>query len=78
MVGLSIANQLLERGITRNITILDKEPQLGSIALVGTVESHAGLYYKPGSLKARVCVDGAQRLRSWIEERAYPSTNAAK
>ena len=29
MVGLSIAHQLLERGITNSITILDKEPELG-------------------------------------------------
>ena len=61
MVGLSIANQLLERGITRRITILDKEPELGlhsSGRNSGVL--HAGLYYKPGSLKARVCVEGAQ------------------
>ena len=79
MVGLSIANQLLERGITRNITILDKEPQLGlhsSGRNSGVL--HAGLYYKPGSLKARVCVDGAQRLRSWIEERGLPINQCGK
>ena len=29
MVGLSIAHQLIERGITRSVTILDKEPELG-------------------------------------------------
>ena len=72
MVGLSIAHQLLERGIT-NITILDKEPELGlhsSGRNSGVL--HAGLYYKPGSLKAKVCVDGARRLRSWVEERGLP------
>ena len=68
-----------ERGITRNITILDKEPQLGlhsSGRNSGVL--HAGLYYKPGSLKARVCVDGAQRLRSWIEERGLPINQCGK
>jgi len=29
MVGLCIAHQLLERGISHNITVLDKEPELG-------------------------------------------------
>ena len=70
MVGLSIAHQLLERQITSSITIIDKEPELGrhsSGRNSGVL--HAGLYYKSGSVKARVCVDGARRLREWIEER---------
>ena len=53
MVGLSIAHQLLERGITNSITILDKEPELGlhsSGRNSGVL--HAGLYYKPGSLQS--------------------------
>ena len=79
MVGLSIANQLLERGITNSITILDKEPELGlhsSGRNSGVL--HAGLYYKPGSLKAKVCVEGAKRLRSWVEERGLPLNPCGK
>ena len=79
MVGLSIANQLLERGITNSITILDKEPKLGlhsSGRNSGVL--HAGLYYKPGSLKAKVCVEGARRLRSWVEERGLPLNPCGK
>lgn len=73
MVGLCVAHQLLERGMTRCITILDKEPELGrhsSGRNSGVL--HAGLYYKPGSLKAQVCVTGARRLRRWVEERGLP------
>ena len=79
MVGLSIAHQLIERGITSKITILDKEHELGlhsSGRNSGVL--HAGLYYKPGSLKAQVCVDGARRLRSWIEERGMPINSCGK
>ena len=79
MVGLSIAHQLLERSITSSITILDKEPQLGlhsSGRNSGVL--HAGLYYKPGSLKAKVCVEGARRLRSWIIERDLPLNACGK
>ena len=79
MVGLSIAHQLLERGITNSITILDKELQLGlhsSGRNSGVL--HAGLYYKPGSLKAKVCVEGARRLRSWVEERGLPINTCGK
>jgi len=73
MVGLCIAHQLLERGISRSITVLDKEPELGrhsSGRNSGVL--HAGLYYKPGSLKAQVCVSGSRRLRAWVEERQLP------
>jgi L-2-hydroxyglutarate oxidase LhgO len=79
MVGLSIAHQLLEREITSNITILDKEQELGrhsSGRNSGVL--HAGVYYKPGSLKAKVCVDGARRLRRWVEERGLPLNPCGK
>ena len=79
MVGLSIAHQLLERDITRSITILDKEPELGlhsSGRNSGVL--HAGIYYEPGSLKARVCVEGAQRLRNWVKERGLPLNPCGK
>ncbi len=55
MVGLCIAHQLLERDAARRITVLDKEPALGchsSGRNSGVL--HAGLYYKPGTVKAQV------------------------
>ena len=79
MVGLCVAHQLMERGITKSITILDKEPELGrhsSGRNSGVL--HAGLYYKPGSLKAQVCVSGARRLRAWVEERGLPLNSCGK
>ena len=79
MVGLCIAHQLLERGITHNITILDKEPEIGchsSGRNSGVL--HAGLYYVPGSLKSKVCVDGARRLRHWVEGQKLPLNPCGK
>ena len=79
MVGLCLAHQLLERGITSSITVLDKEPELGrhsSGRNSGVL--HAGLYYKPGSVKAQVCVGGARRLRAWVEERGLPLNACGK
>ena len=79
MVGLSLANQLIERNITTNIIIIDKENELGlhsSGRNSGVL--HAGLYYKPGSVKAKVCVDGARRLRAWVEERGLPINACGK
>ena len=57
MVGLSLANQLIEREITNNILVIEKEKQIGmhsSGRNSGVL--HAGLYYPPNSLKAKVCV----------------------
>ena len=79
IVGLSIAHQLLERDITHSICVIDKEPELGlhsSGRNSGVL--HAGLYYKPGSTKARVCVSGAKRLRSWVEEQGLPINPCGK
>ena len=79
MVGLCIAHQLLERQIIRSITILDKEPDLGrhsSGRNSGVL--HAGLYYKPESVKAQVFVAGAKRLRAWVEERGLPINPCGK
>ena len=79
MVGLCLAHQLLERDITSNIIILDKEESLGlhsSGRNSGVL--HAGLYYKPESVKAQVCVSGARRLRKWVEERGLPINPCGK
>jgi len=79
MVGLSIAHQLTERQITDSITVLDKEPDLGrhsSGRNSGVL--HAGLYYKPESIKAQVCVAGARRLKAWVEDRGLPISHCGK
>ena len=79
MVGLCIAHQLLERDVTSSITVLDKEQDLGrhsSGRNSGVL--HAGLYYKPESVKAQVCVSGAKRLRAWVEERQLPINACGK
>lgn len=79
MVGLSLANQLLERKISQSITILEKESKIGlhsSGRNSGVI--HAGVYYKPHSLKARVCVSGAKRLKHWIKQRGLPLNPCGK
>ena len=70
MVGLSVANQLIEREITNNILVLEKEKNIGmhsSGRNSGVL--HAGLYYPPNSLKAKVCLSGSRKLKKWIKER---------
>ena len=79
MVGLSIANQLLESGISKSIVIIDKEIKLGlhSSGLNSGV-LHAGIYYEPNSLKAKVCVPGSKRLKEWVKERNLPINECGK
>ena len=79
MVGLSLAYQLIERGISTSILIIDKESELGlhSSGLNSGV-LHAGLYYEPNSLKAKVCVSGAKRLKMWVKERNLPINECGK
>ena len=62
MVGMCLAYQLMQRRMAKSIVVIDKEPVLGRHSSGrNTGVLHAGLYYKPGSLKARVCVNGARR-----------------
>ena len=62
LVGLATAMALAGRGGLR-VTVLEAEDRLASHQSghnSGVI--HSGLYYKPGSLKAVLCVDGARAL----------------
>ena len=68
MVGLSLAYQLIERGISKKIILIEKEESVGmhsSGRNSGVI--HAGLYYQPDSIKAKVCVEGGIRLKQWMK-----------
>ncbi len=70
IVGMTIAYQLLTRKLSKDILIIEKENLPGkhtSGRNIGVV--HSGLYYKPDSLKAKVCVKGSKRLRRWVSDR---------
>ncbi len=79
VVGLTIAHQLLERKISSKVIILDKEANLGlhsSGRNSGVI--HAGIYYEPNSVKAKVCVSGAKRLKEWSIENGIKIKNCGK
>ena len=79
IVGLTVAYQLSKKSIIKNITVIDKENILGkhnSGKNSGVL--HAGIYYKPKSLKAKVCMSGAKRLKKWIKEKQLPINNCGK
>ena len=73
MVGMALAHQITKRWPDLSITVIDKEPEIGrhsSGRNSGVL--HAGIYYPPGTLKAKVCVQGAKRLRAWCEAEGLP------
>ena len=79
MVGLSLAWQLLENNPTLSICILEKEAMVGkhgSGRNSGVL--HAGIYYQPDTVKARVCVRGAKRLRAWCKDEGIPVLDCGK
>src|SRR3954449_12058742 len=68
-VGLATARELQRRDPGARIVVLERENrvaahQTGSKSGV----AHAGIYYKPGSLKAQLCVDGVRRLYDFCDE----------
>jgi len=73
LVGLGTAWQILRAGRARSLTLLEKESRVG--AHQSTHNSgvlHAGLYYKPGSLKARLAVDGIREMTAYCGEKNIP------
>jgi L-2-hydroxyglutarate oxidase len=68
IVGLAVAREVLARRPAERVLVVEREPrpaahQSGHNS--GVI--HAGVYYAPGSLKARLCVDGAARMYAYCE-----------
>ena len=79
LIGLATARALLERRPGAQLTVFEKEPELGlhqSGRNSGVV--HAGVYYAPGSLKAQLCREGREALRGFADEHDIPYTVRGK
>ncbi len=69
IVGAAVARRLVQTGAFDQVTVLEKEAALAQHQTgrnSGVV--HAGLYYTPGSLKARLCRRGVGMLREFCAE----------
>jgi len=73
IVGLSVAMALLRKQPGIHVVVLEKEPQLAfhqSGRNSGVI--HSGIYYKPGSLKARFARAGNRSMIQFCEEHGIP------
>ena len=69
IVGLATAYHLTQKFADKKIIVLEKESEL-AFHQTGNNSGviHSGLYYKPGSLKAKNCIDGYNMLLKFCEE----------
>jgi (S)-2-hydroxyglutarate dehydrogenase len=79
IVGLAAARELALRHDDLDLCVLDREPGIGAHQTShssGVI--HAGIYYRPGSLKARLCVQGAAELYDFCEARGIRTERTGK
>ncbi|MEE9235461.1 MAG: FAD-dependent oxidoreductase, partial [Candidatus Acidoferrales bacterium] len=77
VVGCAIAAELAPH--TRDVFLLEQLPRLGlatSTRNSGVI--HSGLYYSPGSLKARHCVEGNRLTYEFCRAHDIPHQNTGK
>ena len=79
IVGLAVARELARRRPGARVVVLEKEDRVAAHQTghnSGVV--HAGIYYRPGSLKAELCTRGRQLLRDYCAERGLPYDECGK
>ena len=73
IVGLAVALEITKRYPRLRLLLLEKEDRVGqhqSGRNSGVI--HSGTYYKPGSLKAKLCVEGARAMIDFCHEHGIP------
>ncbi len=79
IVGLAVARELIRRNPQASVCVLEREAEIGTHQTghnSGVI--HAGVYYTPGSLKARLCVAGARELYEYCEQQGIAHERCGK
>src|SRR5579862_6958434 len=79
IVGLATGRELLGRHPKLKLVVLEKDDILASQQTghnSGVI--HSGIYYKPGSLKAKLCVEGRTSLWQYCDAKGIPYKNVGK
>ncbi len=79
IVGLAVGREIVLRRPGVRVVVLEKESRL-AVHQTGHNSGvvHAGVYYRPGSLKARLCTRGRSLLREYCLERGLPYEECGK
>ncbi|MEE9239392.1 MAG: L-2-hydroxyglutarate oxidase [Thermodesulfobacteriota bacterium] len=78
ITGLTIARELIEEGV-EDIVIIEKENSLGAHASGrNSGVLHAGIYYSPGTYKARFCVEGNRLMKEYCREKGLTLKETGK
>ncbi len=79
IVGLAVAREILARRPDARLVVIDKQ---AGVAQHQTGHNsgviHSGIYYTPGSLKARLCVEGARLMYEYCDEHAIAYERCGK
>jgi len=79
IVGLATALRVQQRRPALRIAVLEKEPELATHQSGhNSGVLHAGLYYQPGSLKARLCREGKTEIEAFAEAHGIPIDHPGK
>jgi (S)-2-hydroxyglutarate dehydrogenase len=79
ILGLAVARELTRRRPDLNAVVLERGSSVGggqTGANSGVI--HAGIYYLPGSLKARLCVEGAREMYEYCERQGIRHQRCGK
>lgn len=79
ILGLAVARELGQRHPKASLCVLERERQIAahqSGHSSGVI--HSGLYYTPGSLKSRLCVQGARELYAYCEQHGIAHRRCGK
>ncbi|MGW3814523.1 L-2-hydroxyglutarate oxidase [Streptomyces sp. NPDC005046] len=79
IVGLATAREIALRRPGTRVVVLEKEQEV-AVHQTGHNSGvvHAGIYYTPGSLKARLCTRGMAMIREYCEDRRLPYDECGK
>ncbi|MGH2364544.1 MAG: L-2-hydroxyglutarate oxidase [Chloroflexota bacterium] len=79
ILGLATARELLKRNPALKLVMLEKEPAIGRHQTghnSGVI--HSGIYYAPGSLKAKLCTSGSREMYAFCAEKGIPTDRCGK